>query len=68
MAKINKKRLVVLLAIICANIALDQISKAIVRSEIGYQEQISIIENHFILTRVENTGAFLSAGDNLPGI
>ncbi|RZL34387.1 MAG: signal peptidase II [Pedobacter sp.] len=68
MNKVNKTRLIVLIVIICANIALDQISKAIVRSEIGFQEQISIIENHFILTRVENTGAFLSAGDSLPGI
>ena len=57
-----------LFAIICVNVALDQVSKAIVRNEISYQEQISIIENHFILTRVENTGAFLSAGHNLPEI
>lgn len=68
MGKVNKTRLIILFAIICVNVALDQVSKAIVRNEISYQEQISIIENHFILTRVENTGAFLSAGHNLPEI
>lgn len=68
MSKVNKTRLIILFAIICFNVALDQISKAVVREQIDYQEQISIIENHFILTRVENTGAFLSAGHNLPDI
>lgn len=68
MGKVNNTRLIILFAIICVNVALDQVSKAIVRNQISYQEQISIIENHFILTRVENTGAFLSAGHNLPEI
>ncbi len=48
------------------NIGCDQVSKNIVREKIDYNENISIIKNCFILTKVENTGAFLSAGNDLP--
>ncbi|MFD0939819.1 signal peptidase II [Pedobacter boryungensis] len=66
MQKKNSLRLILLLAIVALNIGCDQVSKSIVRQKIDYDENISIIKNHFILTKVENTGAFLSAGNNLP--
>lgn len=59
-------RLFLLLLMVALNIGCDQVSKIIVRDKIQYNETISIIENRFILTKVENTGAFLSAGNDLP--
>lgn len=52
--------------ILLTNIGCDQISKDIVRRKIGYNETISLIDNHLTLTKVENTGAFLSVGSGLP--
>lgn len=49
-----------------SNIGCDQISKQIVRQRIAYNEHISFIKGYFILTKIENTGAFLSVGDSLP--
>jgi len=59
-------RLVLLLAMVALNIGCDQVSKSIIRNKVDYNENIDIIKNHFIITKVENTGAFLSAGNNLP--
>jgi signal peptidase II len=52
--------------ILLANIGCDQISKGFVRQNIRYFETISLIDNHVTLTKVENTGAFLSVGSGLP--
>ena len=57
-----------LLFMVLLNIGCDQISKHIVRQKIDYNENISIIDNHITLTKVENTGAFLSAGNDLPDV
>lgn len=57
-----------LIVIILLNIAVDQLSKVAVRKEIDYNQVIKIVDKYFILTKVENTGAFLSAGNNLPEI
>ncbi len=64
----NKKkiRIILLLGMVVLNVGCDQVSKIIVRNKISPQESITVIKNHFILTKVENTGAFLSAGNNLP--
>ncbi|MEO5910112.1 MAG: signal peptidase II [Pelobium sp.] len=56
---------IVLLIVLC-NVGCDQISKSIVRQEINYNESVKFINNHFTLTKVENTGAFLSLGNSLP--
>jgi signal peptidase II len=53
-------------SILLVNVGCDQISKIAVRKSIDYAEEISVIKNHFILTKVENYGAFLSLGHNLP--
>jgi len=64
----NISRLIFLSIILLLNIGCDQVSKAVVRNKIGYYEQISVIKDRFTLTKVENSGAFLSLGDNMPYI
>lgn len=55
-------------AVLIINIGCDQISKMIVRDRITDNEQILLISNHVTLTRVENSGAFLSLGSELPAL
>ena len=52
--------------ILIANIGCDQISKKIVRQKVDYHESIRLISNYFTLTKVENKGALLSLGSDLP--
>ncbi len=59
-------KFIFLLLIVLLNFGCDQVSKTIVRQKIDYNENISLLKNHVTLTKVENTGAFLSAGDDLP--
>ena len=62
----NKIVRTVLIAILLVlNIGCDQISKSIVRSSIGEDQQIRLFDDRIMLTRVENAGAFLSLGDTL---
>lgn len=58
-------RTVGIFLLIIANIAIDQISKAIARVEIIPGEIIRVINDTFILTNVENSGAFLGLGSDL---
>lgn len=57
---------IAVLFVLIANIGCDQISKNIVRQKVDYYENISLISSYFTLTKVENTGAFLSVGSALP--
>lgn len=57
---------IAVLLVLVANIGCDQISKNIVRQKVDYYENISLISSYFTLTKVENTGAFLSVGSALP--
>ncbi|KIA95519.1 peptidase A8 [Pedobacter kyungheensis] len=68
MQKIKNLRWSVLLLLLTLNFGCDQISKKIVRVNISDYEHISIIKDRFTLTKVENTGAFLSLGDEMPYI
>jgi signal peptidase II len=68
MKKLNLLRNTLFLLLITANIGCDQLSKSIVRERLDYHEQISFAGDHFLLTKVENTGAFLSFGDELSPI
>lgn len=61
-------KFVFLLLIIALNLGCDQFSKVIARKNIAPYEQIDVIKDRFTLTLVENTGAFLSAGSNLPNV
>ncbi len=54
------------LSIIMLNIGCDQISKSIVREKVDYNAQIGLIDHFLTLTKIENSGAFLSLGDSLP--
>lgn len=54
------------MVILMSNISCDQISKKIVRQTVDYHERIGVIDNFLTLTRVENSGAFLSMGNTLP--
>jgi len=51
-------KFILLLLLVALNVGCDQVSKIIVRQKIDYNENISLIKNHFTLTKVENTGAF----------
>ena len=51
---------------ILLNIGCDQVTKNIVRNKIEYHEKIHVIDNFLTLTKVENSGAFLSLGSNMP--
>ncbi|WP_443936622.1 signal peptidase II [Pedobacter sp. MW01-1-1] len=57
-----------LILILALNLFVDQVSKIIVRKELQYNEPINLIKDRFTLIKVENTGAFLSLGDDLPNI
>ncbi|EOR96143.1 Lipoprotein signal peptidase [Arcticibacter svalbardensis MN12-7] len=59
------RNLMIVLIIAC-NIGCDQISKTIVREEVDYNENITLITRFLTLTKIENSGAFLSVGDSLP--
>lgn len=54
-----------ILGLITINIALDQISKFVVRAYVTPYKTTELIGDKFILTNVENSGAFLSLGSNL---
>jgi signal peptidase II len=54
-----------ILFILALNVGCDQVSKSIVRQKLNYERPVSVIKNHFILLKTENTGAFLSLGDSL---
>lgn len=61
-------RISLILIIVLLNISCDQISKNLVRENISNYDNISVIADNFILTKVENTGAFLSFGNNFTPI
>lgn len=64
--KLNRiMRTLVILAILSANVGCDQISKNIVRENIRYGQKITLVPDFLTLTKVENTGAFLSMGNSM---
>lgn len=60
-------RILFIFCIVLMNIGCDQASKKIVRNKIADNATISVIKDHLTLTRVENSGAFLSLGNELKG-
>lgn len=62
----NLVRVVAIFVVLIANIGCDQISKNIARNNLAKHEAIGLLNDHITIMRVENTGAFLSAGHNLP--
>ena len=61
----NIIRIVLILLIITVNIGCDQFSKTIVKRSVLPYETIRVLNDHLTVTRVENSGAFLSAGDSM---
>ncbi|MBT8267226.1 MAG: signal peptidase II [Bacteroidia bacterium] len=59
------KRSMFITGLILANIALDQISKFWVRANVATRSESEIWTEKFILTNVENSGAFLGLGSDL---
>lgn len=59
-------RIILIITVVLVNIGCDQVSKKIVRQSVYPYEMIHLFDNHLMVTRVENSGAFLSAGDSLP--
>lgn len=63
--KSNITRIITILAIIIVNIGCDQITKDMARKQIKEYERIEVIGDNLILTKVENSGAFLGMGSSL---
>jgi len=59
----NIIRIILILLVITANIGCNQFSKKIVKRSVLPYETIRVLNDHLTVTRVENSGAFLSAGD-----
>jgi len=58
-------RIAAILLIVLVNIGCDQISKSVVRENLEYHESVPLVGDNVVLTKVENSGAFLSLGDSL---
>lgn len=58
-------RTVKIILIIVINIAIDQISKVIVRATIAENERLQLIGEKIQMMNIENTGAFLGMGSDL---
>lgn len=68
--KMKSSRLVRTLLIIlflAVNVGCDQGTKAIIKHKFEYYDIVSFLHHHIIITRVENSGAFLGLGDSLQG-
>ena len=67
--KVNKiLRNSLILILLVTNVGCDQFSKCVIRQKLNYNDRISVIDNFITITKVENTGAFLSLGRYLPRI
>lgn len=66
MKSFNLKRFLLIFIILFGAIAADQISKIIIRDKISYYTRTEVIGKIVILEKVENTGAFLGLGNELP--
>ena len=65
---IEKKRSISISIIIALSIFLDQISKILIRKNVEQYSDIKLIGEYFILTNVENSGAFLGMGSGFSPI
>ncbi len=60
----GKNRNISISILITASIVLDQLSKVLIRDNIDQYSEIKLIGEYFILTNVENSGAFLGMGSD----
>jgi signal peptidase II len=61
-------RNILIMILLATNIGCDQITKHIVRERVEYNHSSPLLGNFITLTKVENTGAFLGLGNELPRI
>ena len=59
----NKRNLYIIFLVIL-NIILDQLSKFWIRDNVAPYSDINIIADYFIITNIENSGAFLGLGSD----
>lgn len=59
-------RTMLILGLIIGVIGADQITKFLIRRSVEYHENIEIFGKYLIMTKVENSGAFLGMGDSMP--
>lgn len=60
-------RTTLIFLVLALNIGCDQVSKSIVRHHMNYYSHIGYLNDHITISKVENSGAFLSLGDSLSG-
>ena len=56
----------IIILLVIANIGCDQATKKMIRNSMAQNETITMLNDYLTVTRVENSGAFLSVGDALP--
>jgi len=61
----KNSRSIFITLLIVLNIAIDQITKLLVRNHVEFHKETPLIGDYFILTNVENSGAFLGMGSDL---
>ena len=61
---IEKNRNISITILIAVSILLDQLSKFLIRQNVDQYSEIKLIGDYFILTNVENSGAFLGMGSD----
>ena len=59
-------RIFIILTLLFLSVSCDQISKNIARERLSKNETVQLLNKHLTLVKVENTGAFLSIGTELP--
>lgn len=63
--KINRlTKILIGLILVFANVSCDQITKKNVRNNIDSNERIEVVNDNFVLTKVENTGVALGFGSD----
>mgnify|MGYP000577170740 FL=1 len=61
---IGKNRNISITILIAISILLDQLSKILIRNNVDQYSEVKLIGEYFILTNVENSGAFLGMGSD----
>ena len=61
---IGKNRNISITILIAVSVLLDQLSKILIRNNVDQYSEVKLIGEYFILTNVENSGAFLGMGSD----
>ena len=60
----GKNRNISITILITVSVLLDQLSKILIRNNVDQYSEVKLIGEYFILTNVENSGAFLGMGSD----